>query len=120
MSTNTDGAFQVETTRTRIRGVADAWAAQYAGYKFDDQGRKKEIGKRLRDLDKEAATVADVEAIIGNGSWTRLECDQCGEPVEAVVRFGPEPDYDTSTAFACEPCVAAALDAIRRATGATP
>jgi hypothetical protein len=52
---------------------------------------------------------ADVEAIIGNKSWTRGDCDGCDrQDLDAWVTVGAERGYDTNTAILCPACVAAA------------
>ena len=46
-----------------------------------------------------------VDKAIGNGSWTRLKCDECGHDKDAVVQLGQEPDYESSTALICPECL---------------
>lgn len=101
------------TERYLIRGVAAKWAAQYR-----DQTRRLKGGEtagsihaRLAALNGETATVADVEAIIGNSSWTTPPtCSECGAEGGPVVQLGEEPDYESSTAWVCGPCLRAASD----------
>ena len=108
------------TTRTKIRSVADRGKEQYCrGDRWCEawRGRKPAdvIYKRLAALDVETATAADVEEIIGNDSWTVIDCDECGERVPAVVRVGYDPDYESSmnsTALVCADCLRRALSMI--------
>lgn len=100
------------TKRTLILGVADAWAKQYKGWqKHSPQEKEKgRIGRTLRKLDKETATAADVAAIIGNDSWTRVDtCGVCDEEATALVQIGQEWTQDSRTVLACESCVRKAL-----------
>jgi hypothetical protein len=101
----------VITSRKRIRGVAAAWKKQYP--KAEPGSKWANIEAELRALDVETATAEDVEAIIGNRSWTRTFCNVCEEEKETIVRLGDVPDYESSTLYACEDCLAAALADIR-------
>lgn len=51
----------------------------------------------------------DVDKTIGNGSWTRVQCDECGTITEECVQMGEEPSYESSTARICIKCVKKAL-----------
>jgi len=80
---------------------------------------KSKVAEALDALNKETASIQDVEAIIGNGSWTRLTCDECSSEVDAVIRMGQEPDYESSTALLCFSCVKKAAEMINRSTPLT-
>lgn len=102
--------MKVITERTLIREVARRWRAQYAP--FDRRGQdKKDIAAALSGIDPETATAKDVEAIIGNNSWTQIPiCDECGsEDADRVIEVGAPPDHDSSTARLCPACVAKAV-----------
>lgn len=103
------------TTRDCIRNIAKRWSLQYSSSYWAKDHDKQRIGAALASLDKETATAADVAAIIGNSSWTKLECDECGKTVDAVVEVGHEPDYESSTARLCLPCVQTAAKALSTA-----
>jgi hypothetical protein len=109
-------AMKLTTQRDLIRSVATRWRQQYEPFTHDTplfsvrNGHrqvipKKEIAASLEALDKETATAADVAAIIGNESWTRLTCDECGKDTDAVIMVGQEPDYESHTASLCRSCV---------------
>jgi len=85
------------TERDQIRRVADRWGEQYGGNDWKDDEEKQSIHRKLIALDKETCSAADVAAIIGNDSWSRLDCDNCDADVTAVVRMGDEPDYESRT-----------------------
>jgi hypothetical protein len=69
----------------------------------------------------------DVDAVVGNDSWTRLECDVCGGTVDAVSRFhdGAPDDHeaddwkweDVSVLDVCLPCLERACDDLKAALG---
>lgn len=50
--------------------------------------------------------------IIGNRSWTRNECDECGKDCDITVQLGQEPDYESSTAQICLTCLQVAQQLI--------
>lgn len=105
------------TERVLIREVARRWKAQYAAYKSHggkDAKEKQDIGRKLAALDGETATAADVAAIIGNDSWTRIDhCDECGaDNLPAAVRLAEDSE---SSADICLPCLRKAM---RLAAGA--
>lgn len=104
--------MRIITVRDRVRGVTAAW---YEAYKdeIDSQSQsatingktKTQIYYELRDLLPDVASADDVAAIIGNRSWTRLTCNECGRDVEVVIEVGEEPDYESCTAWLCKNCV---------------
>lgn len=105
------------TIRDRIRTVAKRWAEQYKVKHGPDAQRWTSIENRLFALDVETATEADIKAIIGNDSWTDVNCDVCGKDAGTVVSmerppsyidpdFPPDPD---TVACVCRPCLLAAL-----------
>jgi hypothetical protein len=105
--------MKVITQRVLIREAAQRWREQYgANHRW---GRDKDdVYAKLAALDVERATAADVDAIIGNTSWTEVPaCDECGKRRNEVVQIGQEPDYESSTAEVCVPCLRAAIKAAK-------
>lgn len=107
------------TQRQLIQKVAARWRQQYEPFKdqtpmfsvragIEKLRSKREISEELDALDGDTATAQQVDAIIGNGSWTRMNCDQCKKEVTSVLRVGAELDYESATADLCEECVAQA------------
>lgn len=102
--------MELITTRSQIRSVAERWKQQYPTDQTTMHFKSTDaIHARLLALDTETATAEEVIAIIGNGSWTRIRCDQCGQEVDAAVVCGEEPDYESHTANLCVPCLESAL-----------
>lgn len=96
------------TIRDKIRTVAERWAEKYGS-------PRGAISDKLRALDLDTATAADVARIVGNDSWVGLECNECGGKFDEVVEAG-EPlvedyDYRSATVTLCRECAtrAAAL-----------
>ena len=47
-----------------------------------------------------------VDGITGNPTWTRYQCDECDNLVDAVIRLGEDPpDYDFDTINICITCL---------------
>lgn len=90
--------------RSLIREVCNRWRRQYepfVGVSHD----KFVIYEKLKALDLETCSVEDVTAAIGNSSWTRLKCAECGKEVDWVLQVGEPPDYESATANLCRDCV---------------
>jgi len=108
--------MKITTQRDLIREVAARWRRQYEPFRddrpifsvrngYNQAISKKEIAEGLDAIDVETATPADIAAIIGNESWTRLTCHECGKDTDTVITVGQEPDYESHTASLCRPCV---------------
>lgn len=95
------------TTRGLIRTVAERWEEQYCD--TAPLPDKMDILHRLRAIDKDKAATEDVKAIIGNDSWTRIECDECKRSVPVAVQLGDEPDYESHTVIVCVGCLNKAI-----------
>ena len=104
------GALKLITQRDLIRDLAKRWAEQYGSSYWKNDEEKQSILRKLEAADLETATAADIEAVIGNNSWTTLECDVCDLYVDAVVQCGDEPDYESSTANMCRACAIKAAE----------
>ncbi len=101
----------VRTKEQHIREVASAWRFQYgANPQWPDKAR---ILEQLEALDQESITAEAVDTIIGNGSWTRLECDCCERDVAVLVQLGDPHDYESATLDVCPDCLTAALASVR-------
>ena len=68
--------------RDVIREVVDAFARTFAQHMdnaeiFPDGETPRAKLARLKELDLETCEAAAVDAIVGNQSWTWVECDEC-------------------------------------------
>jgi hypothetical protein len=61
------------------------------------------------ELLKKASAEAEIEAIIGNKSWTRNSCSECGKDFDVVIEIGQPEDYESATAYLCASCLGKAL-----------
>lgn len=93
----------LQTRHSKAAEAADSWELTHKG---DRDGKATKIRALGPNPEPEA-----VNAIIGNESWTRCSCSECGRDVDAVVQLGEELDYESSTAWICKQCVKLALAA---------
>lgn len=93
------------TERDVIRQVPARWRKTCEGVKDPSWwGNVQKVEERLFALDTETCTAGDVDAIIGNSSWTHISCDECQIRVTAIVEAGEEPDYESRTVHLCKSC----------------
>lgn len=92
----------VTTKRDLIMSVAERWRRQYpAPLAASD---KEEIYERLTKLNLLTCSAEEVAAVIGNESWTRMKCDECGIETDWLICVGAAPDLESSTAHLCRSC----------------
>ncbi len=114
------------TQRDVIKQVTAKWERQYEG-QMDSTGylypggkgdkTRGETLKQLQALDLNTCTAKEVNDIIGNESWTRMNlCDECGKQPNVLVQVGNEPDYDSHTAWLCLNCLSNANALAQNAT----
>ena len=95
--------------RDLIRGVARKWNFHYRN---TSDGGKVEIGRNLQALDLETCSPQDVDAIIGNSTWTENDCDGCKRDLPMLIHIGPEPDYEVRYLRLCLECLTIARTAL--------
>lgn len=97
------------TKQHQIRSIAERWRDQYfdnGTWKFC-KGGAEAIYNQLVKLPN-SATEEDIAKVIGNGSWTKIGCDSCGESVDVVAIFDDD--------YVCLTCLRAALAACESLT----
>lgn len=98
----------VITKRELIDSIAErweSWCLRHRVLQMEDKAYKYRLLKAL----PATATEDDIAKIIGNESWTRLVCDECGRKVDALVTIGQAPAIDSATANVCVDCLKAAV-----------
>lgn len=97
-------------------GVVEAWRKTYqsasGNWLYGED--KRIIYEKLVALGP-TPLAKDVDRVIGNSSWTKTSCSECGTRDAAnVIMLGEEPDYESATVFICWPCLSAAADYMKR------
>lgn len=109
----------IRTKAWLIANVAERWKKQYwtplGGWSEFGTGKESAYQKLIAL--PEGATEQDVDAAIGNDSWTANRCDECREDIDVVVRLGEPPDYDSRTFYICLDCLRKALELGEAANG---
>ena len=99
------------TSQSRADGATDRWKDQYQTYNGTDAAEKQQIGAVLAALGAHPRA-EDVDAAIGNSTWTELHCQECHKACNQVIEVG-----DTQhTVELCETCI---RDATILVTGTT-
>lgn len=98
------------TRKSKAAIAATRWRDQYAHYFARGDKDKVSTYEKLQDLGP-SPNPDDVDAIIGNDSWTSCRCNDCAQDREAVCELGAEPDYDSATAHICIRCLRLAVAA---------
>ena len=105
------------TRAIRAAGVAAAWGRQYKARPGRGHSDKRELISELKTLSVRCDADA-IDALIGNGSWTRVTCTNCdaeaqGKEAMAVLNGVAWDEYGPSTL--CRTCLTNALDMLRSA-----
>jgi len=99
---------EIVTQRDIIRGIPARFRESYGrdlgGYCWKPGWTKGGILKALDAADVETISAKEVGEIIGNDSWTNLDCDLCGESQTLIIRAGDEPDYEVRWLDICVKC----------------
>ena len=104
--------MKVITERDLIRLAPKRWRDIYADGRHGED--KLEILKKLEALNTETATAKEISDIIGNDSWVKRLCSECGCYKTPVIEVGEEPDYESSTATLCRPCLEKAYSLMKK------
>jgi len=89
---------------------ADLYDEESGWFRYQDSDPKVEY-KQLLALPNDA-TEEQVVAIVGSNVWTENICSHCGQDVEATVRLGEEPEYESRTAWICPECLRKAVELV--------
>ncbi len=108
--------FKVINRRDIIKRVLTRWDEQYPFERnFPDGSKASEIRGRLAKLDLATCSPDEVDEAIGNGSWTKQECDHCCNPRDVLVRVGEIFETEADKVDLCEACLIEALEALQDA-----
>lgn len=99
-------SYYIQTKSNLIANVAESFFQNYAGGYYWERpahcGRTHKETHRLLCLASErGASVEELEAILGNKSWTTLPCQECKKDADAVAVIYA----DESSAWVCAECL---------------
>jgi hypothetical protein len=98
-------------TRKQVcQGAPERYAKQYPpGRDYSiHRSDPEEVREALLALEPQERTPERIAEIVGNGTWTVLECDECGASVDWVCHFGGD-HYDGPSAIVCIDCLTDAV-----------
>jgi hypothetical protein len=99
--------MELITRQLLAKKVAEAWKSQYfkgnKGWAYTITGDADRIYNKLVALGNNPNPDA-VDSIIGNNSWTRIECDVCHESNFSLVEFDI-PNHDDDKVQICADCI---------------
>ncbi len=97
--------MKIRTKQERIENASNQWDIQYDSPNISKVHKK--IGEELKK--NKIMTAEKIEEIIGNDSWTKNQCLECGEDSEILIHLGEEIDYDSISFLICPNCLQKAL-----------
>lgn len=109
--------MKVMTQREAIRTVPGRFKEQYAHYPAKFQFKKdgktvSEIQAALDAMNLETCSAADIDRAIGISGWASIDCDECRQPADRVVRVGNDGDEERWQDL-CEACLSKAIAMLR-------
>ena len=97
-------------TRQELANKAkDQWKDQYCNQGIWNYGETTKLTYQKLEKLGDKPSPEDVAKAIGNSSWTRINCSECGESVDSAVVLGTI-DYDSEYVYACKNCLTKALE----------
>jgi len=100
--------MELITEKIRIQDAIDRLATYAKDSIFGNTEKKAAVAEALKKLDVKVATVEDITAVAGNGSWCEpIKCGECGEHVKAVVLLDGD---GCNVATLCRSCLVEALE----------
>lgn len=92
-----------------IDSAVERFERQYGDGRYPVHAAK--IGT-LKALKRDEGYADEINRIIGNDGWTKIECDECSESVEVLANLGTDREWDGPAASVCEECLSKALNMI--------
>jgi len=97
--------MQLVTKRDIIKQVISDWEKAYSSGLYG--GDKLEILEKLKKINLNTVSAKKIDSIIGNKSWTSLNCSVCGKHSDKVVVLKDLYDRlgNTCIVYLCLNCV---------------
>ena len=105
--------ISIVSTAMLVSTAAERWQDQYIldaedldmVYIKGEHVSSKDIYEKLLHVKSKE----EVDDVVGNGSWTRIRCENCESNVDVAAVL----DTETSYMILCEKCLALALERLR-------
>jgi hypothetical protein len=97
--------FKTITKRQLIKSVPIRWLAQYPNGKFL-------VLEKIAALDLDKCDAKAIDDIIGNDTWTKLDCDSCGKDSPIVTEMPDMYELHYGPKYYCGNCLRSAANAI--------
>lgn len=98
------GKVGIITKAEHVKTVARRWAEQYPKRADPDHTEHGQIRIALKAM--KSPTVEKINELIGNDSWTRLDCEICEKDAPALICFS---DGYSRSISVCALCAAKAV-----------
>jgi len=99
--------MKVLTKRDLIKDIITAWERQFGVE--PEKPRWRSVLNQLRQLNLSTASAEEVEGIIGNRTWTRLQCIECHRESESAMQLGEDLECEGVAPCICPSCLRGAF-----------
>lgn len=108
--------MRVVSRAAKAKGVAHSWYCTYFN-KSSGWCTTRTIGSLLTKEETYKAIVAlgenpdpdAIDALIGNRSWTQVDCEECGAHSNESIGLGEDYEVGGPDVLVCRPCLRKAL-----------
>ena len=97
--------MELITTQMNALAAPRRFAEHYSQSYYKERGLFREEALALLALEPSEITPERIASIIGNDSWTQINCDECDQPTDAAVIVGAGPNWDRNPSTVCLDCV---------------
>lgn len=98
--------MEIIRKREHLLSVGQRWVEQYPYDRYPSGSDKGDITDALNNMRVSEINQKAIDGIIGNNSWTKLECNECHKDNDFLAVFN---DY-SSVVQLCRDCLTKAAD----------
>lgn len=97
--------MEIITSRILILNILKDYKIYYKSNKYNEDIDFDEKYIKLSELNLENAKIEWIDDIMGNDSWTHIQCSECRKSSEWVIMLGKyTEDYDDCSCYLCREC----------------
>ena len=87
--------MKIINTDVLLRELPEAWRDRYpVGAEWTTPDKEAIYQRLLQARNDESLTVELANKIIGNGAWTTVSCEECGEICDSAMRMAWDIEWD--------------------------